>query len=77
MKLAKEGRIAMSIKKIDFGNEAWKKESLVNAYYFFKGAETPEFTQQEGSVATFSATKFTINEISGNQRNRRRQYRKD
>jgi hypothetical protein len=49
----------MSVKKIDFSNPDWKKESLVNAYYFFKGAETPEFTQQEDCIATCANPNFS------------------
>lgn len=49
----------MSVKKIDFSNGDWKKESLVNAYCFFKGAETPEFTQQEDCIATCANPNFS------------------
>lgn len=49
----------MSVKKIDFSNSDWKKEPLVNAYYFFKGNETPEFTQQEDCIATCANPNFS------------------
>ncbi len=49
----------MPTKKIDFRNGDWKQESLVNAYYYFKGAETPEFTQQEGCITTCVNPRFS------------------
>lgn len=49
----------MSMKKIDFRNGDWKKEPLVNAYYFFKGAEAPDFTQQEGCITTCANPQFS------------------
>lgn len=49
----------MSTKRIDFCNADWKKESLVNAYYSFKGTEAPEFTQQEGCITTCVNPRFS------------------
>lgn len=49
----------MATKKIDFRNTDWKKESLVTAYYYFKGTETPEFTQQEDCITTCVNPRFS------------------
>lgn len=50
----------MPTKKIDFHNADWKQESLVTAYYFFKGAETPEFTQQDDCITTCVNPQFSF-----------------
>ena len=49
----------MPVKKIDFSHTDWKKESLVTAYYSFKGTEAPEFTQQEDCITTCANPRFS------------------
>ena len=49
----------MSFKKIDFSNGDWKKESLVNAYYHYKGNEAPVFTQSDDCITTCVNPRFS------------------
>lgn len=49
----------MPAKKINFRTPDWKQESLVTAYYYFKGAETPEFTQQDDCITTCVNPQFS------------------